>query len=346
MIHAMRAVHVVTRLNVGGIARYLGGAQGAVDHLLRGVAEGEREARWEGPDEVLPALRRSIDPLRDGRALLDLLRRLERLRPDILHTHASKAGALGRLAARRLGIPSVHTFHGHVLDGYFPRPLARLAEAVERVLARGGAVTATGPATAKDLERRLGVPVAVLPPGIELPPPAPGARERWRRSLGDPMRIALLVGRPAAVKDHARFVAAARGAGYLPVVAGAAPVPGALAVGHVERMENLYDAADVVVLASRREGTPFALLEAAWCGRPVVATPVGDVPWVVGEAGIVTEDLEGGLRRLLDPDLRASLGALAAERVRRLFPASAVAPRIRALYASLLPPHPPFLPLP
>jgi glycosyltransferase involved in cell wall biosynthesis len=342
----VRAAHVVTRLNVGGIARYLEGARGAVDVLLRGAVEGEeREARWQGPQAFLPALRRSIDPLRDGRALRDLVRRLGRLRPDVVHTHASKAGVLGRLAARRLGIPCVHTFHGHVLDGYFTTAVARVFLAIERFLARGGLVTATGPATASDLERRLGVPVTVLPPGIELPPPAPGARERWRASLGNPERIALLVGRPAAVKDHARFVAAARGAGFLPVVAGARHVPGALALGHVERMQDLYDAADAVVLASRREGTPFALLEAAWCGRPVVATPVGDVPWVVGDGGIVTDDLEGGLARLRDPGLRAALGSVAAERVRRLFPASAVAPRLRALY-SLLPPSPLSIPLP
>ncbi len=339
----MRAVHVVTRLNVGGIARYLEGARGAVDVLLRGAAQGEeREARWEGRQAVVPALRRPLDPLRDARAFLDLVRRLERLRPDVVHTHASKAGALGRLAARRLGISSVHTFHGHVLDGYFTRAVAGVFAAIERFLARGGVVTATGPRTARDLERRLRVPVAVLPPGIELPPPSPGARERWRASLGNPERIALLVGRGAAVKDHARFVAAARGAGFLPVAAGARRVPGALALGHVERMENLYDAADAVVLASRHEGTPFALLEAAWCGRPVVATPVGDVPWIVGDGGIVTEDLAGGLARLRDPGLRSALGAAAAERVRRLFPAAAMAPRLRALYEGLMPPSPPY----
>jgi len=341
----MRAVHVVTRLNVGGIARYLEGARGAVDVLVRGAVEGEeREARWSGPQALVPTLRRSVDPFRDVRALLDLVRRLEGLRPDVVHTHASKAGALGRLAAWRLGVPRVHTFHGHVLRGYFPAAISRLFAGIERFLARGGVVTATGPATARELEGRLGVPVAVLPPGIEMPPPAPGARERWRRSLGDAERIALLVARPSAVKEHARFVAAARGAGYLPVVAGALRVPGALALGHVERMENLYEAVDVVVLASRAEGTPFALLEAAWCGRPVVATPVGDVPWVVGEGGIVTEDLGAGLARLVDPGLRASLGAAAAERVRRLFPADAVAPRLRALYAGS-PPSPLSIPL-
>jgi len=329
-------VHLVTRLNVGGIARYLEGARGAVDVLLRGVVAGaEKEAPWKGAQAVVPALRRSVDPLRDGRALLDLVRRLDRMRPGVVHTHASKAGALGRLAARHLGIPWVHTFHGHVLEGYFPAPVSKLIAVIERRLARGGIVTATGPATADELSRRLGVPVALLPPGIEMPRPPPGARDRWRASLGSPERIALLVGRPAAVKDHARFVAAARGAGYLPVVAGARRVPGALALGHVERMENLYEAVDVVVLASRREGTPFALLEAAWCGRPVVATPVGDVAWVVGEGGIVTDDLPKGLGRLRDPGLRAALGNASAARVRRLFPASAVAPRLRALYAGL-----------
>jgi glycosyltransferase involved in cell wall biosynthesis len=332
----VRAVHVVTRLNVGGIARYLEAARPAVDVLVRGVAEpGEFEACWQGPQEHVPALRRSLDPVRDTRALFDLTRRLEALRPDVIHTHASKAGALGRIAARLLGVPWVHTFHGHVLDGYFPRAAAALLAAIERRLARGGVVTATGPATAADLKRRLGVPVAVVPPGVELPAPVPGARGRWRASLGNPERIALLVGRAAAVKDPARFVAAARGAGYLPLVAGARRVPGALALGRVERMENLYDAVDVVVSASRREGTPLALLEAAWCGRPVVATPVGDVPWVVGEGGILTDDLAAGLLRLRDPSLRAALGAVAAERVRRLFPAAAVAPRLRALYSHL-----------
>ena len=330
----MRAVHVVTRLNVGGIARYLEVARPAVDVLVRGrVQGGEAEAAWDGPEIVLPSLGRAVHPLRDGRALAELIARLRRLRPDVVHTHASKAGALGRLAARVLRIPAVHTFHGHVLDGYFPRPVAWALERIEGRLARGGVVTATGPATARDLARRLGVPVEVVPPGVRLPAPTPGARERWRASLGSPERIALAVGRAAAVKDHARFVRAARAAGYLPVVAGAARVPGALALGPVAQMQDLYAACDVVVSASRREGTPFALLEAAWCGRPVVATPVGDVTWVVGEGGIVTDDLAWGLALLRDRGLRAELGAAAARGVRARFPDDAVAPRLRDLYA-------------
>lgn len=332
----MRAVHVVTRLNVGGIARFLEVARGAVDVLVRGRVQGaEVEAKWEGSQVVLPSLGRALHPARDGRALAELLARLRRLRPDVVHTHASKAGALGRLAARALRIPVVHTFHGHVLDGYFPRPAAWAVARIERWLARRGVVTATGPATAADLSRRLGVPVEVVPPGVRMPPPAPDARARWRASFGNPERVALAVGRAAAVKDHARFVRAARAAGYLPVVAGAARVPGALALGTVAAMENLYAACDVVVSASRREGTPYALLEAAWCGRPVVATPVGDVAWVVGDGGIVTDDLAAGLMRLRDPGLRAELGEAAARDVRARFPADGAAPRLRDLYARI-----------
>ncbi len=330
------AVHLVTRLNVGGIARFLATGRDAVDLLVRGRVEaGEREAVWAGPQRPLAGLRRSLRPADDLRALAGLRRLLARLRPALLHTHASKAGALGRLAARGLGIPVVHTFHGHVLDGYFPAPLSRLFLLIERKLARFARITAAGPATARALEARLGVPVEVIPPGVALHAPSPGARERLRASFGSPERVALAVGRGAAVKDHARFVEAARRAGFLPVVAGAQQVAGALALGHVEAMQDLYAASDVVVSSSRAEGTPYALLEAAFCGRPVVATPVGDVPWIVGAGGICDEDLAAGLVRLRDPGLREAMGRTAAADVRARFPAHALAPRLRNLYAEV-----------
>jgi glycosyltransferase involved in cell wall biosynthesis len=328
----VRAVHVVTRLNVGGIARFLAVAAPAVDVLVRGRAEPrETEAAWPGRQVVVPALRRAVHP-RDGRAFVDLLGRLRALRPDVVHTHASKAGALGRIAARLLAIPCVHTFHGHVLDGYFPRAVSGTIARLERALARWATITATGPATAAALEARLGVPVTVVPPGVELPDPAPDARARWRRSWGEPERVALAVGRDAPVKRLDRFVAAARAAGYLPVVAGASHVRGALALGPVARIEDVYAAADVVVSASRNEGTPYAVLEAAWCSRPVVATPVGDVAWIVGDGGIVTDDLEAALRRYRDPALRTETGGTAAAAVRRRFPARSLPLSLRNLY--------------
>ena len=68
----------------------------------------------------VPGLLRSLHPLADRRAERFLREALESFSPDLVHTHASKAGALGRRAAWALGLPTVHTFHGHVLEGYFP----------------------------------------------------------------------------------------------------------------------------------------------------------------------------------------------------------------------------------
>ena len=123
--------------------------------------------------------------------------------------------------------------------------------------------------------------------------------------------------------------------GYLPVIVGMDRVPGALCLGMVgpgtvARMEDVYAASDVVVCPSAREGTPFAILEAMWCGKPVVAHPVGDIDWILGDCGITTWDIESALR-----DLPDDLGARAAVRVREQFAAGAVAPRFRAFYAKL-----------
>jgi len=333
----VKVCHIVTRLNVGGIARFLETARGAVDCLIAGSVEpDEAEAPWVGDVIRIPELSRAVRPLRDRHALEALSRELERLRPDVVHTHASKAGALGRVAAAQLGIPAVHTFHGHVLSGYFGPVRSRLYRMVEKHLARRSHLTATGPTTAAELEPMLGAPVEVVAPGVELPTPDPAARDRWRHEWGNPDRVALMVGRSAAVKQPERFVEAARAQGFLPVVAGAHDVRGALCLGVVSRIEEIYAAADVVVCTSRREGTPYAVLEAMWSGRPVVAHPVGDVEWILGGAGGATWDIAGALEALRDPDRRRVAGDRAAAEVRRRFPAAALAPRLRALYGRIV----------
>jgi len=333
----VKVLHVVTRRNVGGIVRFLECGSDAVDLLVHGTLEpGEREAAWAGPVAHVPSLGRSVRPLQDRLALRELTATFEREAPDVVHTHASKAGALGRIAARRVGIPAVHTFHGHVLRDYFGALRSAAYRIVERKLARHSTVTATGPATAAELAVLLDAPVDVVAPGVSLPTPDPEARDRWRHGWGRPERVALLVGRPAAVKQADRFAAAARATGYLPVVAGASHVHGALALGVVDRIEEVYAAADVVVCASQREGTPYAILEAMWSARPVVAHPVGDVEWILNDAGLSTWDLEGALRALRDPDRRADFGRRGAHQVRERFPAAALAPRLRALYASIV----------
>src|SRR5687768_13683026 len=82
----------------------------------------------------IPALGRAVRPGDDLRALAGLVREIRRFRPHIVHTHLAKAGVLGRVAAAAAGVPaSVHTFHGHLLHGYFSAPATRLVVTAERI---------------------------------------------------------------------------------------------------------------------------------------------------------------------------------------------------------------------
>ncbi len=138
-----RVVHVIARMNVGGPAEL-------VVQLLRGLPDqslltgdvepGEADhlrLRAQGtPHERVPGLGRSVRPGDDLRALAFLVRELRRRRPDVVHTHTAKAGALGRVAAELAGVPHlVHTFHGHLLHGYFSPALTRAVVLTEPALA-------------------------------------------------------------------------------------------------------------------------------------------------------------------------------------------------------------------
>ncbi|WP_089718109.1 glycosyltransferase [Candidatus Entotheonella palauensis] len=153
-------VRIIDRLNIGGPAKHVvwltaGLAPDAFDTaLITGtVPAGEGDmgyfARSEGVEPLmLPAMSRELSP-RDGLVVLQLLRLLWRLRPDIVHTHKAKAGAVGRVAAwlYKWLTPSalwlkprpctiVHTYHGHVLHSYFGPLKTRLFLMIERLLAK------------------------------------------------------------------------------------------------------------------------------------------------------------------------------------------------------------------
>lgn len=199
----MRIARVLTRLNLGGPARQVL----ASDPVLQ--ARGHEVVVFVGTPEAgegdlaerlisdgvevrrVPGLRRGLSAvLRDDRRARRFLERaLSELAPDIVHTHASKAGAIGRRAAMR-GAPGagrVHTFHGHVLEGYFPGPISAALRRVETQLARSThRILAVSEATRSDLVR-LGVApeddIEVCPPGIRLDPflalgPYRGASQR------------------------------------------------------------------------------------------------------------------------------------------------------------------------
>jgi len=382
----MRIARVLTRLNLGGPARQAL----ASDPLLR--ARGHELRTFTGSPEpgegdLFPTFReRGLDVVRleglqRGLSLRDLLvtrrlrRELEAFRPDVLHTHASKAGALGRAAvrgARFAGLARVHTFHGHVLEGYFPGPISRRLAATERRLARDtDRLVAVSHATADDLVRLEVAPeekLVVIQPGIDLGPLRalePGRRgpeaQALRALVGAAPEdfVVGAVGRLAEVKQplealevfrglaarHPRLHLAFVGDGALRgtlerAIQALEPAQRARAhlLGARPDMPVVLGALDAVLLASRTEGMPVALIEAGAAGLPVVARAVGGVAELVvhertGLLGATTEELAFLLARLLEnPGEARALGARARLRVEHAHSAEALAGRLEELY--------------
>ena len=377
---APRIVRVITRLNVGGPARQavlltdVLRPLGYETELVWGSEEAE-EGRIEIPVGVpnthLPDLRRALHPAHDPKALRALARLLTARRPQVVHTHMAKAGALGRVAAWRSKVPVVvHTFHGHVLEGYFSRPVSAAYVAAERSLARiSHALIAVSPAVRDELlSLGIGRPSQwrVIPVGLDLGDllEADGDPVAGRRALRLPEDepVVGIVGRLVPVKDHATFLeAAARILRERPdvtfVVAGDGELRTSLEararrelgdrcrfLGWVKDLRSLYGAIDVAVLTSRNEGTPVALIEAAAASTPVVATRVGGVADVVVDGrtghlcppGDPTAVATAVLKLLGDPTQAHHMGAAARETVRERFTIERLANDLADLYGELL----------
>lgn len=371
----IRILRVIGRLNVGGPAaqidvlasgldpeqishRILAGMveEGEADHLeLRGSAAEVRR---------LPTAGRQVEPVADARAVAQLRQEIRAYKPHILHTHTAKAGVLGRAAAlslpRRERPRLVHTFHGHLLSGYFG-PLATAAvRAVERSLAsRTDRLVAVG-ARVRDELLAAGIGDAsryvVVAPAVRIPAPPASAEARRRLDVPPDAPVVAFVGRLTAVKRPDRFarvVAVLREQfpGLVALVAGDGPaapdldVPGAdiRHLGWRPDVETVLAAADVVLLTSDNEGMPVSLIEAALCGRPAVTTDVGSASEVVlhGRTGLVASAdvaslVEAIAGLLADPDRAVAMGAAARRVARERFaPERLVADHVR-LYQNVL----------
>jgi glycosyltransferase involved in cell wall biosynthesis len=373
-------LRIITRLNIGGPARQAIllsdalAARGHASHLAWGtVSSGEGEfALPPGTANThIPELRRELRPASDVRAEQKLERVMRACRPQVVHTHMAKAGALGRLAARRTGAPVViHTFHGHVLEGYFSGWKSRAFLATERGLSRiGDALVAVSPAVRDELlALGIGRPSQwhVIPVGLDLHVLL--SREvdlaQARKALGLPEKgpVVGIVGRLVPIKDHVTFLnAAARVAHDRPdvtfVVAGDGELRTELQVqarnllgdrchflGWVMDLPMLYAALDVAVLTSRNEGTPVALIEAGAAGKPTVATRVGGVSDVVqdGKTGLLVppghpEAVATRISALLDdPDRSRALGEAAKREASSRFTIERLADDLTGLYSELL----------
>jgi glycosyltransferase involved in cell wall biosynthesis len=354
----IRVLRVIARLNVGGPALHVSYLTSELDQigyqtmLVAGrVSEGEGSmeyaARERGIEPVyIRSLQREISAIADAAAVAKILRLIREFRPHVLHTHTAKAGTVGRTAAILAGRARpqavVHTFHGHVLRGYFGGAKTESFRLLERRLARASdALIAVSPEVRDDLVR-LGIApeskISVIRLGLDLANrvAAPsGAREQLRSALNipDDAFVIAWLGRMTEIKrvdDLLRAFADVSPDAHLLLV-GDGPLRARMETlarelgiggrahfaGFRDDVGAVYAACDVVALTSANEGTPVTLIEALAAGVPVVSTDVGGVADVVdaGRSGFLARpgDIAGvaeGLRRLAgDPRAREEMGA-------------------------------------
>src|SRR4051812_39912677 len=325
---------------------------------------------------TIPHLHREISPVQDLLATIRLSKMMRADRPTILHTHTAKAGAVGRAAALLAGRARppivVHTFHGHVLRGYFGRPLTFVFRMLEKLLAHvTDALVAVSPEVRDELVALGVAPVEkfhVIRLGIELETRVPEraeARAETRRVMGVRHDRFLVgwTGRMTGVKRtdvvlrgfallrrrgvHATLCMVGDGPDRLRIEELASElgiVRDCLFTGYQEDVGPFFAAFDVFVLPSANEGTPVTAIEALASGCPVVATRVGGVPDVVqdGEDGILIdpgspEQLADALVRLAgDPELRARMGESGRRRTLPRYAVSRLIDDMDSLYRELL----------
>ena len=356
----IKVLQIIARMNVGGPAVIVADLMRGLDSsrfeqmLITGYcADNEADYLETVATDVkatrIGGLGRSISPMADARAFLKLIALIRRENPDVIHTHTAKAGVLGRLAAILAGSKAlkVHTFHGHLLHGYFAGWKIKLVIAIEKFLAtRTDILIAVGNQVRDDL-LNVGVGKAaqykVFYPG--LPAPADIDRDAARKAIGLDLNAiyCTFVGRLTQIKRPDRLldvVAAcqARGLNLHFLVAGEGELFESSKARALEEnlpvtflgwrsdIDQLFAASDLAILTSDNEGIPLTLIQAAFAGIPIVAPRVGSIADIVidGETGFLTSTQAGAMASALsalvtDEDLREELGSVGRAHAEKYF---------------------------
>ena len=350
----IRVMRIIARMNVGGPAVQVSGLMRGFnsvdfDHRLYTgfcavdeadyldiVATDVKVTRIEG-------FGRRVSLGGDIKAFVSLIKEIRSFKPHVIHTHTAKAGFLGRIASIVSLYPSVrvHTFHGHLLNGYFGSFKRRLVIIAEQVLAMfTHQLLAVGDKVRQDLlaagignSRKFGL----MPPGLEIGK-LPNKKETQKFfGLSTSTLQCALIGRVTQIKRPDRFLDVVseikkRGVQLEFLMAGNGelldicreriaheqlPVK---VLGWQSDIEKVLAAADIVVLTSDNEGTPLSLIQAGMANLPVVTTRVGSIPEVVldGVTGIITninvQEIADALEKLANSsDLRGQMGTAAKE---------------------------------
>ena len=350
----VRVLRIIARMNVGGPAVQVSGLMRGFDQelfeqeLLTGYCAADEADYLEKVATDVKAIRidglgRSIKPRADLTALFAIVKEIRRFKPDVIHTHTAKAGVVGRIASILSGHRSVrvHTFHGHLLHGYFDPGKTKLVILVEKFLARfTNQLLAVGKQVQDDLIT-AGIgnsnKFAVMPPGLQLAKVPSKHDARIEFGLDQNEIYCAFIGRITQIKRPDRFLdvvakVKSNDVKVKFIVAGAGeqlqycqdrvtnedlPVT---FLGWREDIEVVLAAADFVILTSDNEGTPLSLIQAGMVGIPVVATNVGSTNEIVvnGKTGFLTDlsvdQLAKAVTKLAEnSDLRAQMGAAGQE---------------------------------
>lgn len=373
----VKVMQVIARMNVGGPAVLVADLMRKLDSqkfsavLVTGYCDAnESDYLDEVAGDVaairIPGLGRSVSLLKDLGAFFLLIKEIKRFKPDIIHTHTAKAGVLGRLAGliARPQAKKVHTFHGHLLHGYFSSGKTRLVIVLEKAL---GLITykfvAIGNVVKNDLVR------AGIAPESKFDVIYPGLRELDRYQQGeaqlflglDPSKKYLVfvgrltnIKRPERLIDLARFLKDKHPECWL-LIAGAGELLDPLSaqaqrevlpitfLGWRNDIGMILSASDIAILCSDNEGIPLTLIQASQAGLPIVSTGVGSVSDIVinGTTGLLSEVSSKGLIEgvsvlLDDPALCERFGKAGQERARELFSSRTMVEHHERLYSQLL----------
>ncbi len=377
----IKVIHIITRLDKGGAAENtlltVKGLNGdryeakIIAGCFRRDKEDLKVANTKIEVILIPEMRRVINPFLDILTFFKLYLMIKRERPQIVHTHTSKAGFLGRWAAKLADVPIIiHTPHGHIFYGYFHWLITRFFIFLERItsLITDYIVTLTKRGRKEHLRYRIGPPCKFIPihSGIERKrfEEIRANREEKKRELGIPLEAKVLgtIGRLEPIKGHLYLLKAAKLIVENPrfqetrfLLVGRGPLRKKLEreisllgirknvqfLGFREDISEILNIFDIFVLPSLNEGMGRVLLEAMLMGKPVVASNVGGIPDIVKdeETGLLVpcKDFKALSERIIEllknPEKAKFLGRKGKEKAEgEEFTAAIMVKRIEELY--------------
>jgi glycosyltransferase involved in cell wall biosynthesis len=322
----MKSIQLIARVNKGGTAGWLEvlitglRASGEEAILLAGyVQEGELEdSCFNGLGGIrVEHLGRAISIWQDYLALLEIRRLIKLHKPTIINTHTAKAGVLGRIAALSLGRSRpiiIHTYHGHLLSGYFPKWKTNIIIIVEKLLAKKTKLILVSGMKVRDELTRAGIgersQYLVVKPGVKSFKKVNSKEIRKKLDLKESDFVIGWMGRLTEIKRPDRVIALARALPQFKFLVGGLgeletktknPSPRNVKFLGWTSPGEIWSASDIALLTSENEAQPLSLIEAGFAGIPAVAEDVGSVSEVVlnDRTGFLVNDFDSRLKAIV-----------------------------------------------